>query len=290
MRCDICDNDEALPFKCRYCHGTFCGAHRLPPNHSCPFVDDYIKQPAREREYIERLQGKRGAPQERMVALLKNTVVLRFSRTEVLHLLIGTALVTAVGMSFYGFRLRWDFLAIFISAFMLHELGHKFLAQAYRAWAEFRVLLYGAAITALSAIPFFPFKFIAPGAVFVSGELSARRQGKVSWIGPIINLVMGTGFLVSYLAINMSAYSAGIGAGLGLGLGGFAPQILLIGARFNAWIALFNLIPFMGLDGQQVFSWNKVVWAVTMAAAIGLFVGTDLASGGGILGSFRRRF
>jgi Zn-dependent protease len=99
---------------------------------------------------------------------------------------------------------------------------------------------------------------------------------------------MGTGFLVTYLAINMSAYSAGVGAGLGLG--GFAPQILLIGARFNAWIALFNLIPFMGLDGQQVFSWNKVVWAVTMAAAIGLFVGTDLASGGGILGSFRRRF
>jgi hypothetical protein len=94
-------------------------------------------------------------------------IYLRFSKTEILNLAIATALVAAVGMSLYRFQFRWDFLAIFISAFLIHELGHKFLAQFYRAWAEFRVLFYGAVVTAISALPFFPFKFIAPGAVMI---------------------------------------------------------------------------------------------------------------------------
>ncbi len=35
-KCDICGEEERLPFKCRYCGGTFCGNHRLPENHDCP--------------------------------------------------------------------------------------------------------------------------------------------------------------------------------------------------------------------------------------------------------------
>ena len=71
---------------------------------------------------------------------LYNMIYLRFSKVEILHLVIATALVAAVGMSLYRFQFRWDFLVIFISAFIIHELGHKFLAQFYRAWAEFRVV------------------------------------------------------------------------------------------------------------------------------------------------------
>jgi len=36
------------------------------------------------------------------------------------------------------------------------------------------------------------------------------------------------------------------------------------------------MIPFMGLDGQKIFGWNKIVWVLTMAGAIGLFIGGDL--------------
>jgi Zn-dependent protease len=202
---------------------------------------------------------------------------LRFSKTEILHLLIATALVTAVGFTLYGgFRFRWDFLAIFISAFVIHELGHKFLAQFYRAWAEFRVLLFGAIITAVSALPFFPFKFIAPGAVMISGNLTLGRYGKVSLIGPLTNLAMGSGFVIAYLIM---AATVGVGN-----------PILVVGARFNGFIAFFNLIPFMGLDGQKIFGWNKIIWLLTIAASTGLFIGADLLAGGGTIGFFRRMF
>jgi len=269
VKCDACGAEEMIPFKCRYCSGAFCSVHRLPPNHQCALLQDFLERPAKDREFIERVQGKSGSPQERVASSFRNAVTLRFSKTELAHLLLGTALVTAVGLSLNNYNLRWDFLAIFISAFMVHELGHKFLAQIYRAWAEFRVIFYGAAMTAISALPILPFKFIAPGAVFVSGSLSEARHGRVSWIGPLTNLAMGSGFIVAYL-IGETALD-------------FPSQILAVGARFNGLIALFNLIPFMGLDGSKIFAWNKGIWVVTFLGAIGLFIGSDLISGGGML-------
>ena len=275
MHCDLCGTIESMPFRCRYCKETFCSVHRLPPNHNCFFLQDYLEQPGKARDFLERIDGRGASPQMRIRSSLYNTIYLRFSKVEILHLLIATALVTAVGLSLYRFQFRWDFLAIFISAFIIHELGHKFLAQFYRAWAEFRVLFYGAVVTAISALPFFPFKFIAPGAVMISGNLSEARNGKVSLIGPLTNLAMGTGFLCVYLVL--------------AALDSVMP-ILLVGVRFNGFIGFFNMIPFMGLDGQKIFGWNKIVWVLTMAGAIGLFIGGDLLSGGATTGFLRRFF
>ena len=275
MHCELCGTEEPMPFICRYCKETFCSIHRLPPNHNCFFLQDYLEQPRKDQEFLERIEGKGASPQVRIRSSLYNMIYLRFSRVEILHLVIATALVAAVGMSLYRFQLRWDFLVIFISAFVVHELGHKFLAQFYRAWAEFRVLFYGAVITAISALPFFPFKFIAPGAVMISGNLSVSRSGRVSLIGPLTNLAMGMGFLCVYLII---------------AAGDSASPILLVGARFNGFIGFFNMIPFMGLDGQKIFGWNKIVWVLTMTGAIGLFIGGDLLSGGATTGFLRRFF
>lgn len=277
MDCDYCGAQEAFPFRCRYCSGSFCSAHRLPVSHNCAFVKDYRERPSRNREYIERLQGRSGSAPQRIKATVRDAVMLRFSKVEVLHLAIATTLVTVVGMSLFGYRLNIDFLVIFISAFVIHELGHKFLAQFYRAWAEFRVILFGAAITLFSALPFSPIKFIAPGAVVVSGELSNDRSGKVSWIGPLTNIAMAAGFLLAFYLSVQLGHSRGL-------------QILLIGARFNGIIALFNLIPLMGLDGEKVFWWRKLVWLLTVAAAGVLYIITDLLSGGALFGFLRHIF
>jgi Zn-dependent protease len=275
MECGFCGTSESLPFRCRYCKGTFCAIHRLPPNHNCFFLQDYLEQPARDREFLERIERRASSPQGLIKSSLYDIIYLRFSKLEILHLLIATVLVAAVGLSLYRFQLRWDFLAIFVSAFVIHELGHKFLAQFYRAWAEFRMLFYGAVVTAISALPFFPFKFIAPGAVMISGNLSVGRYGRVSLIGPLTNLAMGIGFLFAYLT---TAFIDSPSA------------ILLVGVRFNGFIAFFNMIPFMGLDGQKIFGWNKIVWVLTMAGAIGLFIVGDLLSGGATTGFLRRFF
>lgn len=264
MECGICGRREEMPFKCRYCKALFCSEHRLPPNHNCVLLEQFLHQPEKDREFLEHVGGKRGTTGERTASALRNAVLLRFSWTEIAHLTIGTALVTAVGLSLFGFRFQPEYLVIFVSAFLLHEFAHKFLAQFYRAWAEFRVLFFGAVITAVSALPFFPFKFIAPGAVFISGSISERRNGRISLVGPLTNITLGASFMLVYFAIDS--------------------QLMLVGARFNGWIALFNLIPFMGLDGSKIFSWNKLVWVLALAASIGLFAAGSLVSGRGFLG------
>src|SRR5437867_11775868 len=185
---------------------------------------------------------------------------IKFSKLEILHLAIATILVTAVGLSLensslslYNYRnISWQFLIIFVSAFLVHELAHKLLAQFYGSWAEFRTNTYGLLVTAVSAIPIIPFKFIAPGAVVI--DLSDRSKfGRVAFIGPLTNLVMGFIFLILFYRNPFVDY-------------------LYIGALFNSWIALFNLLPFGNLDGQKIFSWNKIVWIFMMACTMGLFV------------------
>lgn len=263
MECGICGRKEEMPFKCRYCKGLYCSEHRLPPNHNCVFLDQYMRQPEKDREFLAYIEGQRGGAGERAANVLRNTVLLRFSKTEIGHLALGTGLVTAVGLSIWWSRFQVEYLmVIFVSAFLLHELAHKFLAQFYKAWAEFRVFLFGAIITAASI--FLPFKFVAPGAVFISGSISEHRYGRVSLVGPLTNIALGAGFMLAYLALDS--------------------DLMIIGAKFNGWIALFNLIPFMMLDGAKIFAWNKLVWVLAFAAAIGLYIGGGLISGSGLFG------
>jgi Zn-dependent protease len=183
-----------------------------------------------------------------------NTLRIKTSKTELLHLTIATLLVIGVGLSLNGYRsVSWQFLAIFVSAFLVHELAHKFLAQYYGSWAEFRAFMWGLVVTAISALPMMPFKFIAPGAVMI-GLSDRSKFGRVALVGPLTNLAMGFSFL--FLSLFFSSYS----------------PYFVVGASFNGWIALFNLMPFGVLDGQKIFEWNKLIWVITMAAASGLFI------------------
>ena len=44
-------------------------------------------------------------------------------------------------------------------------------------------------------------------------------------------------------------------------------EAMLVGALINAFMAVFNLIPFGVLDGLKVFRWSKPVWLVLFALA-----------------------
>lgn len=186
--------------------------------------------------------------------------VFWFSPTELKHLAVGTLLVMGVGMSlFFSISTEMPVVllslaAVFTAAFLLHELAHKMAAQHHGLWAEFRITLFGALITLISI--FSPFKIISPGAVMIAGSATKKTIGEVSLAGPLINIVL-------------SAISAGAAALLPA-----ISQIAAISAFFNAFIAVFNLIPFVMLDGLKIFRWNKTVWIAAFLLAIALAVFT----------------
>lgn len=184
-----------------------------------------------------------------------------FTGTELRHLAIGAALVLGVGFSALpGLGMTGVLAAglVLVASFLLHELAHKFAAQTYGLWAEFRVDFFGALITLISI--FSPFKIVAPGAVMISGAATLEIVGRVAVVGPITNIIMGAGFLFA-----QSIWPTGL-------LG----SVLGIGAYINGLLAVFNLIPFGVLDGHKVFSWSKAAWGATLALGVVILVSAFL--------------
>ena len=89
------------------------------------------------------------------------------------------------------------FLIAFFTAglgFLLHEVMHKYVAQSYSLWAEFRAnykMLWLAVL-----FSFFGFIFAAPGAVYIRGLITEAKNGKISLAGPVTNLVLAFMFLI----------------------------------------------------------------------------------------------
>ena len=133
---------------------------------------------------------------------------------------------------------------------------HKFTAQYYGLWAEFRLDRTGAMLTALSI--FSPLKIIVPGAVFISGTSSKPEViGKIGASGPLTNFVLALISLPIYYLIS------------------FNPLVftfLSFMIVFNVLIGIMNLLPFGMFDGYKVYRWNKKVWITLVVGFIAIYL------------------
>ena len=261
MKCQKCGKEIFLPFRCPYCRGYFCSEHRLPENHSCPGIE-LARVPRKE---VSPTAVQTEKPYEYAVTYTppRSRTKISFSKKEVKHLTVGALLVIGIGFSL-GFGLFastfWQmnsvklvlFTIILTASFFVHEMAHKIVAQRNGFWAEFRLMFTGAILTLLSIIS--PFKIISPGAVMVAGPVDRESMGKISIAGPTTNIILAVMLLTA--ASLQAEYQ----------------DVLMICAALNAWIALFNLIPFGMLDGFKIFLWNKATWALAFTASLVLTI------------------
>lgn len=143
-------------------------------------------------------------------------------------------------------------ISISFFAFVLHELGHKFTAQHFGYWSEFRASFVGLAM-ALGFAFAFGIPAAAPGATWHNAH-SKRDQGKISAAGPLVNYIVA-----------FAAFPFTVAKGASSSLEG---QLASIVMAFSAILALFNLIPLGPLDGRKVLSWNPVVWVLMVTVGI----------------------
>ncbi len=205
------------------------------------------------------------------------------SETEIKHIIIAL-LALALAFSFVlfdkeifsggGFSYSpWYFTSTLIAvgfAFVLHELGHKFAAEKYGLWAEFR--MWPAGLLLAVAMAFFfrgGFVFAAPGATMIAPvkqtkngfepkkvHITAEKIGKIGLAGPLVNIVLTILFVLLFFAVPL--------------------HVLKTGAQINAWLAIFNLLPFAILDGRKIWAWSKGIWAATMVLSVALFLTAGL--------------
>ncbi len=132
-------------------------------------------------------------------------------------------------------------------AFIFHEMGHKFVAQQYGAWAEFR-MSFGMLLLAIYMAWQIGILFAAPGAVRIFGPLITNKQyGKIAAAGPVMNLFLAFAFMP---LLNGT---------------GFLNDIGRLGVIINMMLAGFNMLPISILDGRKVLAWSPIVY-------IGLFM------------------
>lgn len=162
------------------------------------------------------------------------------------------------------------------TGFILHEMGHKFVAVRYGYVAHFQLwrsglllLIFTAVISSLFGTFFL---FGAPGAVYIAPGAAAGYYGygyyssnykqlnpekENTWIsaaGPGLNLLFALLFFIVLLV--PSSY--------------FVTLVVTDGLYLNLLLGAFNMLPVPPLDGYKIFRGNILL---ALAIALPLWVG-----------------
>src|SRR6267143_2619451 len=164
------------------------------------------------------------------------------------------------------------------TGFIIHEMGHKFVAIRRGYVAHFRLWMWGLLLT-LFIVVFSGggIVFGAPGAVYIAPAAMAaygydsatrprdpeRENMVISAAGPGINLAFAIAFLALFLAVP---------------LGSFLSTIAQFGFALNVGLGSFNMLPVPPLDGSKIFRKNLIVglglalplWAMSLFLFIGI--------------------
>jgi Zn-dependent protease len=181
---------------------------------------------------------------------------------EALHIIVS---VLTVSLAFtYVWTQNYElgafagtFLAILVTVgagFVLHELGHRYMAHKYGCYAAYRAFTWGLILALVMAFTI-GIVFAAPGAVFIMGpRLNRRQNGEISVAGPMVNALLALVFWIVAITI----------PGL--------RETALLGKQVNVFLGVFNMIPVNPLDGGKVIAWGIVPWAAGLAVllAVGL--------------------
>lgn len=272
--CSLCGVED-MGFVCPYCNTVYCSEHRLPESHGCPAMHKVREEAQRKVSDSIRYPEKDSSRASSVRKLKrKRTKRGRFSSTEIRDLIIASILVILVAISIFGnsfgiinaitevgyllsVGLWWlivGTIAIFLASFMAHEMAHKFVAQNYGMWSEFRMTSMGYYLSAMAIL--FSLPIFGTGVVYTSGTTNVEHSGKSNLAGPMINFLIAAGLAI--VSILMFAF----------GINLFPLGVLLrYGVQLNAFLGLFNMIPIQPFDGATVKYWNSRVW---LGVTIGL--------------------
>lgn len=273
--CSLCGTED-LSFTCPYCNGVFCSEHRLPESHGCPAMHK-VKEDAKRRvsdSLDPQDMNVTYSTQQPKKTRRRRRKRKRFSSTEIRDLAIASVLVVLVGISIFGrpygifaaierlvvlsgIGLWWlpvGMIGIFLVSFMAHELAHKFVAQHYGMWSEFRMLPTGYLLSGMAIL--FSMPIFGTGVVYTSGSTNTEHNGKSNLAGPLTNFVIAVSLMIMALVLRIVSLPLGM-----------AIVLFQYGIQLNAFLGIFNMLPFQPFDGATVREWSNSIW---FAQLIGL--------------------
>jgi Zn-dependent protease len=193
------------------------------------------------------------------VAITYGNFVRLFTGTGNLEIVVAGFIATATG-------------------FIIHEMGHKFVAIRHGYVAHFRLWMWGLLLTLVIVVSSGGgIVFGAPGAVYIA-PAAVAYYGYDSTIRPRDpeqeNMVIST----AGPGINLAFAVAFLGLVLAAPLGSFLSTIGQFGFALNVGLGSFNMLPVPPLDGSKIFRKNLIVglglalplWAMFLFLFIGI--------------------
>ncbi|ABW01531.1 peptidase M50 [Caldivirga maquilingensis] len=151
---------------------------------------------------------------------------------------------------------------IALTAFMAHELMHRYVARRLGYIACFRLVKYGLVMLLVTALIGLaarsPFMMGAPGAVAIGPNILGKENSKyralIALAGPGTNVIMAALFYALTLpTVNNAALLL----------------VLRLTYILNSILALFNSLPIPPLDGYQVVKNREYgLWLTLMVSSI----------------------
>lgn len=174
---------------------------------------------------------------------------LGFSKKEILVLLAGTLIIGCLFL--YADRQPFEpvMIAIYVAmgglGLVIHELAHLYFERKFSCRTEIQFWGIGTIIMALTAW-LFGNVFAQPFLTLVHSQqpLEKRTVGHMMLSGPAVSTV------IAFLCLLL------------IPLGGLFRTAGMIGFVMNMVTAVFELLPIPPCEGKEIFTWNKLVWAV----------------------------
>lgn len=92
-KCDICGQEELMPFKCRYCGGTYCANHRLPERHDCSMISHENKNQSSWKTNTNNYRYNKQRTFD-----IKRLYIWRYANKYQLYIIIGVIVYFIAGL------------------------------------------------------------------------------------------------------------------------------------------------------------------------------------------------
>lgn len=189
---------------------------------------------------------------------------IKFTKDEIKNIIISIIIISILFTVHMANKTQWtqdNFINIMIMTLVIFTISliakiysQKSLARKFKYHIEYNIWGYGI-IFALISMMLNVF-IITPG--YYKYGLYRRiatdeEKAKIARIGPIANIILAIIFLISAIIIKSLTVNNPL-----------LKLAALIGFYINTYMATFNLIPFMTLDGMKIVEYDIKMWIIPM--------------------------
>ncbi|AWX32132.1 hypothetical protein [Methanosphaera sp. BMS] len=199
-------------------------------------------------------------------------MMIKFTKDEIRNILISIIVISILFTINTTQKIGWtnkEIINILIITLILFSISliakiysQKYLARKYHYHIEYKIWGYGiifAVVTMLLNI------FIITPGYFKYGLYDRiatdEEKAKIAVTGSAINIILAVIFLMALIILKYSIMTASI-----------IKLAMLIGFYINTYMAVFNLIPFMTLDGMKIVEYDMKMWIAPMTISAILLV------------------